>query len=776
MKYLIVVNDLDKERIIKKINTQKELFSGKVIGYREFIKKFYFDYSDKTIVYIVEKYQVSQEIAEIYLKNLYFLNFQETTNEKIAFLMKLYSDLKENHKITESPLWKEKLKKLKIVFYHIARQDKLFQKITLACKKITKIEILDYQSTNHSLVILKEYTTIEQEVEGVCTEIVKKIKEGYSPNQIYVTNLTETHRNLLTTYSKLFHIPIECKKESLIHSSILLQEFLENYSKGIEESLKIIQEKYKKPEELEIIQWIISICNRYAFIPQEERKKYFIIETLKKGKPTKQKMINAVHEIDFQEQEISKNEWLFVLGVVEGKFPKIWKDDEFLNEEEKKILQVDSIEEKNELEKQNCLVKINTISNIQLSYAKKDGNLECYRSYILEQIPLQIEKYQEEINHSHQYNQILLGRKMDRLKKYGTEEENLQTLIATYSQDEYNSYQNQYQQVEEKMEQPITLSYSTLDTFFHCSFRYYLDHVLKISPYEETFDKKIGTLFHQILKESYNENFNFEDSWQKNSQEIIPLNAKERFFCNKLKEDIKRDIKVIKEQDKQREFQVITEHLVTYEIEKNTILKGIIDKIYWKKEQDETLISIIDYKTGTPNTNLDYIAYGINLQLPIYLLLLKKLPFENIKIVGFYLQKILSEIKEKDNIHTEEELKEKSLMLRGYSIDLENRLQKFDPLYENSKTISGMKKTSKGFYAYANILSEEQFVKIEQLTIDLIQKANKQIKNFDFPINPKRIGNKLIGCDYCKFQDICYRKEENIINQKEINLEETIGG
>ena len=87
-----------------------------------------------------------------------------------------------------------------------------------------------------------------------------------------------------------------------------------------------------------------------------------------------------------------------------------------------------------------------------------------------------------------------------------------------------------------------------------------------------------------------------------------------------------------------------------------------------------------------------------------------------------------------------------------------------------------MKKTSKGFYAYANILSEEQFVKIEQLTIDLIQKANKQIKNFDFPINPKRIGNKLIGCDYCKFQDICYRKEENIINQKEINLEETIGG
>ena len=82
MQYLIITNELDKKRILKKGNDLKELIPGKIMGYREFLKKIYFDYTEEAVVYIVEKYQVTKEIAEIYLQNLYYLDFKKTENKK----------------------------------------------------------------------------------------------------------------------------------------------------------------------------------------------------------------------------------------------------------------------------------------------------------------------------------------------------------------------------------------------------------------------------------------------------------------------------------------------------------------------------------------------------------------------------------------------------------------------------------------------------------------------------------------------------------------------
>ena len=50
------------------------------------------------------------------------------------------------------------------------------------------------------------------------------------------------------------------------------------------------------------------------------------------------------------------------------------------------------------------------------------------------------------------------------------------------------------------------------------------------------------------------------------------------------------------------------------------------------------------------------------------------------------------------------------------------------------------------------------------------------IRNADFKINPKRIGKDLIGCQYCKFQDICFRREEDIVSFKEYKKLDFLGG
>lgn len=72
----------------------------------------------------------------------------------------------------------------------------------------------------------------------------------------------------------------------------------------------------------------------------------------------------------------------------------------------------------------------------------------------------------------------------------------------------------------------------------------------------------------------------------------------------------------------------------------NVTITGIIDKVMYKEENNHTYLVVIDYKTGNPDINLNNTIYGINMQLPMYLYLLKeKGDLKEIEVSGFYYQK-----------------------------------------------------------------------------------------------------------------------------------------
>ena len=83
--------------------------------------------------------------------------------------------------------------------------------------------------------------------------------------------------------------------------------------------------------------------------------------------------------------------------------------------------------------------------------------------------------------------------------------------------------------------------------------------------------------------------------------------------------------------------------------------------------------------------------------------------------------------------------------------------------------------SSKGFYPYSKVLSEQKLQKLEQITLDKIKEAIRDIQNENFSINPKRLSNNLIGCAYCNYQSICFRKEKDIVNLKELKASEFLG-
>ena len=193
------------------------------------------------------------------------------------------------------------------------------------------------------------------------------------------------------------------------------------------------------------------------------------------------------------------------------------------------------------------------------------------------------------------------------------------------------------------------------------------------------------------------------------------------------------------------------EYLIKVNLEKkididygnNVHFVGIIDKVLYYISDDTTYISLIDYKTGADRIDLEYLKYGLDIQLPIYLYLSTKLPFNNIKHCGFYLQKF--------------NLKDNDYRLIGYSNSNKDILSIMDNNYDNSKIIKGLKTLKDGSFAsYSNVLSCDEMDEIIKTTENIIDNVIKKIKDNEFMINPKVSKGTNISCEYCKFKDICF--------------------
>ena len=304
-----------------------------------------------------------------------------------------------------------------------------------------------------------------------------------------------------------------------------------------------------------------------------------------------------------------------------------------------------------------------------------------------------------------------------------------------------------------------------MDNYYKCGFKYYVENVLKLNIYEEKFANVIGNLFHHILQIAFNDNFDLDFEYNKYLNELNKeFKNSELLFLDKLKEDLKLIIDTINSQLKLISLdKTLYEEKIYVNKNINVTFMGIIDKLMYKEENDKTYVAIIDYKTGNPNLNLNNMIYGLDMQLPIYLYLASNSKLKNVEVIGFYLQKILNNEININPKKTYLEQKEDNLKLQGYSIDKEEILELFDKSYKDSNLIKSMKIGNNGFYSYSKVLSKDNIDKIIKLVDKKIDEASNNILNNKFDINPKYIGGKNISCEFCKYKDICYMKNNDIV-------------
>ncbi len=764
---IIILKDELKNNFLNNINS---LLNIKIITLSELKKKYYFDYDKKALYFISKKYNVIYDVSKKYIESIYLIN-DKYHSKKVDFLKKIKDELIDNNLIEYNELFHEFLKNKDIIIYNIGKVDKFYTNIFKELEIISNVEYINDEIKSSKKKIY-ECNNKEEEISFVASEICKLIKNGININNIKLCNVNESYIYTIRNIFKMFNIPVELEYKENILGSLISQKFIEYYDKDISKTIDKIKSLINDEKDEYIYNKIINIVNDYYFVDNYEDVKDLIIEDISKIQVESKKYDNSVRIVNLE--EIRDNDYCFLINFNEGSFPIKYKDEDYLSDKEKLKLNVSTSSELNENETINIRNYIKGIKNLTVTYSKYSLKGEIFISSIYDEELFDNCEIKEDYSSSNMFNKIELLKLMDENRKFGSVNDKYRLLLNSYNNLKYLSYDNKYKGINPEvlnkyLNNQLTLSYTSINSYYQCAYRYYLSNILKIDKYEQTFETVVGNIFHEILSECFVDEYDYETSWKNKVEKYsnkYEFTKSDLFFLDILKDELVLIIDVIKNQLNYTQLkQSMYEKPILIEINKDLhiMFKGFVDKILYDDFDGEVVCAIIDYKTGNPHLNLDNVVYGLDMQLPIYAYLIKKSNIiKNVKIGGFYLQKIL-------NNEMNLEKKKNLLKLQGYSNSDINILEKVDTSYNDSNIIKSMKTTSNGLSSNAKVISSEQIDMLNNIIDKNIKEAADNILNAKFDINPKEINGKNYGCEYCSYKDICFMKNDDIVSLQKPN-------
>lgn len=759
---IYITNEANKMRLLIVLSKEKRFNNNKFYSFRKLKKKLIFDYNNKTIEYVMNKYNVNINIAKIYLENLYFL--KDLEDNKVKFLNALKKDLDENNLLIYNKEFRKYLENKDITVYNKSKLSKEEKRILEGLN----IRIENNLNNNYEPSIY-EAENIEEEVEYVIRSIKELLCKNVDINNIKIIASKE-YNKYLDYFCDLFGLPINIASDNTFYGTKIASKFLELYDNYE------IDEIIDKLSDEENINDLITIVNKSVLVDDKYARKEFIINDLKTSKVKGVLYKNAI-EIGSLDDYYSSDDYVYLIGCNKGIFPKVYNDDNFLSDKILDELDLDTSVEKNKLENKKNFEFIRNIPNLVITYNLFDGEKVKYPSNIIEELKVDVKKIEidRRISYSKSLSNLSYAKDLDNLYKYNDEGKYLKMYQKNLNIP-YKEYNNTYFKVDkallkDSLESGITLSYTSLEMYNECSFKYFLNSIMKLNIFENTFKIVVGKIVHHILEIGLDKKIDIDLEISKFIKDLdFSFGPKELFYLHKITKEIEFLLDYLEEQKKHSK---LNEYLFEEEISIDKsydgidiTFKGVIDKVMMTKYNDKEVIAIIDYKTGDKNIKLDTLEYGINIQLPIYLYLLKKSSrFKNSVIAGFYIEKVLNNCLNIDKNKSLETLKKENLRLQGYTNSNKTIISLLDDNYLDSKMIKGLRfKNDGSFYSTSKVLSNEEMDKLIIVVDEIIDKVIKSIVNGDYEINPKVIKGKNIACEYCKFKDICYvTKEQELV-------------
>lgn len=736
--YLIVPQNY-KKRLIKQLSQENKLYSYKILTINEVQKKIFFDYDEQAIYYLVKEKNYTYKNAKELLTNMYYIENKDYQNQKLNNLVSLKNELFEKKLLKEDGLFKEAIQNKNVNIYGFIHIDKWTNHIIEILKKYSNVMITPPKE-NEYIHPVYEFSNIDNEINFVANDIISK---NLDLNKVYIANINNDNISTIKRIFKNYHLIINLNETKTLYETT--------------EGLKFLQElNLENIKNEEIKNSIIKVLNKYSFVKNIEEIRDILKEEFKITKIKKTKYNNAINEINLKNDILSDDDTVYLINLNKETIPHNYKDEDYISDSEK-MPYLEKTYEKNNNEFFIWKNIFKNTKNLIITSSKQNLKGGTKTSPLIEELKLEVvKKSYEPSNFSNHNNIYNLGILLDEYVKYGTYNDSIPLLLNTYQDNNYMTYDNTYHNINFQYNS-LNLSYTKLNSFYECPFKYYCSYILKLDDYQQTFDAYAGSLCHFILQNMFNNNFNFEQTRDKYFKEN-PYNFTEEniVFLDKILLELKHVINHINTHLNLTNYKDI-ECEKNIEIQNNKIkFTGIIDKIM--KYEDK--IVIIDYKTGETDIDLRLAPYGLKLQLPIYIYLIKYL-YPKSQIVGIYLQNIISPIINYLPEKTKLDQIDEHLKLNGYTLGNETLISEFDPTYENSEYIKSLSLTQNGFSRFAKLLTEKEFNDLGAFAEDKINEMINNINKANFKIEPKIKGTDSISCKFCKYQSICFKTEKD---------------
>ena len=496
---------------------------------------------------------------------------------------------------------------------------------------------------------------------------------------------------------------------------------------------------------------------------------------------------------------------IFYLSLTNSSFNVVSKDNDLLPD---KIKKVNYLQDSNELNKTNsnlCKSFLNLSDNLYLSYSTKSINGVEKLSFFYEN---KKQDNKEAIDYQNNYIEYSEGlaklwhshyKKNNRTYRINEQENNV---YANFFANKISYYDNSFKPFS-TMEVPKKISYSLINDYLECPFKYFCKRVLKLDEFSESTNTKIGSFIHWIIKQ-VNTSDSFEKVVEKAKEEselkYSTFDKWEKIYVrryihlihqvwNKI-HDLKQDIIKAK---KIPEFICEKEFTVNFNKKPEYKIHGYIDCVISSKGEDNTLVEIVDYKTGKMESEIKKInwqEFGLGLQLPFYLYLFSNSKdYKNEKVNGLYYEALdpvenfrnWKDLEEKklEGALTSELLKD-SFKFSGQTLNpfKDSKDKKKKELWKNEYQNFFEPNLDNNNFKYIDYSSrrETSFFKNSN---DILKQVEKWVEVFIhnishgfFPISPftgSESEDEITACKYCEYNDICFKHKNNKRIKSEID-------
>lgn len=661
------------------------------------------------------------------------------------------------------------------------------------------LEVKESQENDfHDPIDFHVFESDEKEVLFLAETIAALIdQKRVKPEEIKIHTKNEDYLSLMEAVFPRFNLMVNSGFSTHLGDLEIAKTvttFEPQEAKTIKEDLYELYDELKRqyafssPKSTKTFNQIIGIINTY--LPLGGRLTDYmpvIAHELKKTPIETVSYKDGILVSDLSKYPIGPDDHVFIIGFNLGEIPEVRRDHDYLSDALKRVIGLETTEEMVSTEKKKIHSLIRRSPFLTITEKKTSSTDRFYPSPLVEDIRRKVirrthEEDFEGIRYSKVQDTIDYAKDYVAYKTFNTTSDALLHFHAHQDITRSKRYDNAFEITDSKLIDHLLepfdhLSYSKLTTYFECPFKFMFTHVLKVDPYEvDGVALHIGSFFHEILK-SYDiydvSDSKIMDTFKKAlddfiTREELELNHTERFYMEHSLSQMVKVISWLKEIDSRSSFRVLSqEEEVSYDVPYAHIrsIVGVIDKVM---ALDSDSVYLVDYKTGKTDYPLNYVHAGLYAQLFFYLLFLFKNKGENLDVIGFYYQKILSKVLNAKTDVSYDTLLKRDWALYGYSSIDHNLAQRIDFEYEEHKTLPKYKINKDGNPAKSSwVFHREDLIRAIKRFETLIDDTVERIEGGLFPIEPKILDGdytKKVSCAFCDLKDICYVQDQDYVS------------